>query len=125
MIGSEDLSQLSKLARLRESEIRLFQCFLDTRLMQCRPEDPNTLRLDEEVLELGPGGRLRRKQPRGRHKMVDPLHELFHPTDPTTIGALVSVSHTFMHRILMRMCQYRAQCFSPFILPQYLDTKVY
>ena len=78
--------------------------------MQCRPEDPNTLRLDEEVLEVGPGGRLRRKQPRGRQKMVDPLHELFLPPDPTKIGALVSVSHTFMHKILMRMCQYRAQC---------------
>ena len=57
--------------------------------MLCRPEDPNALRVDEEVLELGPGGRLRRKQPRVRPKKVDPLHELFQPSDPTKIGGLV------------------------------------
>ena len=86
MIGSEEFSQLAK---LRESEVRLFQCFLDTRLMLCRPEDPNSLRADEEVLEMTPGGRLRRKKPQVRPKKVDPLHELFLPSDSTKTGVLI------------------------------------
>ena len=90
LIGSGEFSEL---ARLREEEVRLFQCFLDTRLMLCRPENPNPLRADEEVLELVPGGGHRRKQPSARVKPVDPLHQLFLPDDPRTVGGLSCVPH--------------------------------
>ena len=73
--------------------MRLFRCFLDTRLMLCRPENPNPLRADEEVLELVPGGGHRRKQPSARVKPVDPLHQLFLPDDPRTVGGLSCVPH--------------------------------
>ena len=83
LIGTEQFYQL---ARLQEAEIRLFQCFLDTRQMICQPENPNPLREDEEVLELVPGGGHRRRRPHTRVKTEDPLHQLFVPNDPKQTG---------------------------------------
>ena len=82
LIGSEGFSQI---AQLKEGEVRLFQCFLDTRRMICRPENPNPLREDEDVLELVAGGH-RRKKPRGKVKTVDPLYQIFVPNDPKQTG---------------------------------------
>ena len=53
--------------------------------MLCQPEDPNALRIDENILELH-HGQVRRKQPQGKTKKVDPLHELFVSSDPNEIG---------------------------------------
>ena len=83
LIGGENFVRV---ARLQEPEIRLFQCFLDTRLMISRPENPNPLRADEEVLELVPGGGHRRKRPRKNIKTVDPLHQLFLQDDHKHTG---------------------------------------
>ena len=82
-IGAADFA---KLAQLTEKEIKLFQCFLDTRLMVCRPENPNPIRADEEILELVPGGGHRRQQLKVKVKTVDPLYQLFVPDDPKQTG---------------------------------------
>lgn len=82
-IGADDFAELAK---LREEEIRLFQCFLDTQLMVCRPENPNPLRADEEILELVPGGGHRRRKPKVKVKTVDPLYQLFVPDDSKQTG---------------------------------------
>lgn len=89
LVGTDDFSQVAK---LREQEIRLFQCFLDTRLMISRPENPNPLREDEEVLELVPGGGHRRKKHRRNIKMMDPLHQLFLPEETQRIGMVISLN---------------------------------
>lgn len=88
LIGAEDFA---KLANLKEAEIRLFQCFLDTQLMICQPENPNPLRADEDVLELVPGGGHRRRNLRGKVKTVDPLHQLFVLDDPKQTGEWIDV----------------------------------
>ena len=54
--------------------------------MVCRPENPNPLRADEEVLELVPGGGHRRRKPKVKVKTVDPLYQLFVPDDPKQTG---------------------------------------
>ena len=58
-----------------EGCIRLIQCFLNPQLMLCHPESPNPL----HVLELVPrGGHLTLER---RGKKVDPLYQLFMPTN--------------------------------------------
>ena len=84
VIAAEEFKQLAK---LQESEVRLFQCFLGTQPMVCRPEHPNTLRPNEEILELAPDGEFRRRQPQDRNEMVDPLYSLFNY--PEQIGWLI------------------------------------
>ena len=63
-----------------EGYIRVIQCFLNPDLMLNRPESPNPLTGDEQVLELLPGGGHRTKR-RGQ-ATEDPLHSLFvYPKD--------------------------------------------
>ena len=63
-----------------EGYIRVIQCFLNPELMLNRPESPNPLTGDEQVLELLPGGGHRTKR-RGQ-ATEDPLHSLFvYPED--------------------------------------------
>lgn len=59
-----------------EGYIRLIQCFLNPDLMLNRPESPNPLTGDQQVLELIPGGGARPIQTRGQAK-EDPLRNLF------------------------------------------------
>ena len=89
LIGSEGFSRV---AQLKEAEVRLFQCFLDTRRMTSRPENPNPLREDEDVLELVAGGGHRRKKQRTKVKTEDPLHQLFVPNDPKQTGEWIYAS---------------------------------
>ena len=58
--------------------------------MISRPENPNPLREDEDVLELVAGGRQRRKKPRAKVKTEDPLHQLFVSNDPKQTGECMS-----------------------------------
>ena len=75
-----------KLANLSVHEVRLFKSFLDTSNIISVPEDPDPLRHDEEVLELLPNGRHRRKSRAAKSNMVDPLYELFLPPPSSPIG---------------------------------------
>ena len=59
-----------------EGYIRLIQCFLNPDLMLNRPESPNPLADDQQVLELVPGGGAKPIKRRGQTK-EDPLHSLF------------------------------------------------
>ena len=78
--------QLSTYLR-EEGYIRLIQCFLNPQLMLCHPESPNPLREDTPVLELVAGGGHRTLERRG--KKVDPLYQLFMPTNHQQIGELI------------------------------------
>ena len=61
-----------------EGYIRLIQCFLNPGLMLNRPESPNPLTGDQQVLELLPGGGHRPMRRNGQ-SMEDPLYKLFVP----------------------------------------------
>ena len=62
-----------------EGYIRLIRCFLNPKLLLSNPESPNPLQEDTPVLELVPGGGHRRIERRG--KKIDPLHQLFMPSE--------------------------------------------
>ena len=66
-----------------EGYIRLIQCFLHPSLMLERKESPNSL-TENEVLELGPDGKPRVIQRGGT--LVDPIYQLFMPSNPDDIG---------------------------------------
>lgn len=70
---------------MEEGYIRLIQAFLNPGLMVHRPEAPNPLREDEQVLELDPGGRHRPLQ-RSGVPLADPLYLLFFPDNPQQQG---------------------------------------
>ena len=91
------LGGLSEIAQLKEGEVRLFQCFLDTQRMICQPENPNPLREDEVILELIAGGGHRRKYPRTNVATVDPLHQLFVPNDPEQTGEKMIYAILYMY----------------------------
>ena len=73
-----------------EGYIRLIQCFLNPALMQNRPESPNPLTGDQQVLELLPGGGHRPLRRPGQ-AMEDPLYKLFVPNKDVKQGRLVCV----------------------------------
>ena len=83
IIGEDSFCQL---ANLRVHEVRLFKSFLDTSNLISEPEEPDPLRHDQEVLELLPNGRHRRKSRATTSNMVDPLYELFLPPPSSPIG---------------------------------------
>lgn len=68
-----------------EGYIRVIQCFLNPELMLNRPESPNPLTGDQQVLELVPGGGHRPIQRRGQAK-EDPLYSLFVPNEQQKEG---------------------------------------
>ena len=72
IIGGQEMSQFLK----EEGYIRVIQCFLNPDLMLNRPESPNPLTGDQQVLELLPRGGHRPIQRRGQ-AMEDPLHNMF------------------------------------------------
>ena len=79
-IGGDKLSRF-----FEEGHIAIIQRFLNPELMLTNPELPNSLREDEEVLMLQPGGRQARpRQKTG--KPEDPLLELFRPSKAHTLG---------------------------------------
>ena len=70
-----------------EGHIAIIQRFLNPDLMLTKPELPNPLREDEEVLVLEPGGRQARpKQRKGKEE--DPLIQLFRPSKQPSGGFL-------------------------------------
>ena len=73
-----------------EGHIAIIQRFLNPDLMLTKPELPNPLREDEEVLVLQPGGRQAKpKQRKGKEE--DPLIQLFRPSKSQPSGAFLSV----------------------------------
>ena len=74
IIGGQEMAGYLK----EEGCIRLIQCFLIPALMLNRPESPNPLTGDQQVLELLPGGGHRPLRRPGQ-VMEDPLFKLFVP----------------------------------------------
>ena len=67
-----------KLANLTQAEIHLFQSFLKKKCMIKRPEHPNPLQPNENVLELLPGGGVQPKQSSSGSEPIDPLYNMFY-----------------------------------------------
>ena len=72
-----------------EGYIRLIQCFLNPDLMLNRPESPNPLTGDQQVLELIPGGGARPIRTRGQQAKEDPLHKLFVCSEDEKQGIMI------------------------------------
>ena len=68
-----------------EGHIAIIQRFLNPDLMLTKPELPNPLREDEEVLVLQVGGRQAKPKQR-KGKAEDPLLELFRPSKSQPAG---------------------------------------
>ena len=68
-----------------KGHLAIIQLFLNRDLMLSKPELPNTLREDEEVLVLQQGGRQARPKQR-KGKAEDPLLELFKPPKNQSLG---------------------------------------
>ena len=79
-----------------EGYIRLIQCFLNPALMLNRPESPNPLTGDQQVLELLPGGG---HPPMRRHgqAMEDPLYKLFVPDKDVKQGMYMYMYSVYVH----------------------------
>ena len=78
-----------------KGHLALIQRFLNPDLMLSKPELPNPLREDEEVLVLQQGGRQALKQRKGNKE--DPLIELFRPSENQPLGRFVSVLLLNLH----------------------------
>lgn len=81
IVGGQEMATSLK----EEGYIRLIQCFLNPALMLNRPESPNPLTGDQQVLELLPGGGHRPLRRRGQ-AMEDPLYRLFVPSKDVKQG---------------------------------------
>ena len=79
-IGGDKMSRF-----LEEGHIAIIQRFLNPDLMLTKPELPNPLREDEEVLVLQVGGRQAKPKQR-KGKAEDPLLELFRPSKSQPAG---------------------------------------
>ena len=80
-IGGDKMSRFFS----EEGHIAIIQRFLNPDLMLTKPELPNPLREDEEVLVLQVGGRQAKPKQR-KGKAEDPLLELFRPSKSQPAG---------------------------------------